>query len=366
MDSHIILLQCELSKPLLSNKELRRICEESMSIGCMFHRGKWRVIYKDIDAQKLGEVTLREKLEPLGYTITSMNQTKTSTPSSSTVTTTTTTSASASSAAGSGEEKLTPSLAKSYVSTAPLGSQEELHFKAAGIICWRRRKNAREAFDIDVLLGLERRKGEAGRVVLSALAGKREKGDVDSADTAVREFWEESGMLFDSEWKKGVLELLRKKPNNDDDIVTKLKEMTLSSSRLSSSSYEGIKSIWVQRAKMVLYTIEDTFLLPTDDIVTLHAEKAKQREEEKMHGRGDKVDVMLGLRWVSLRALLSVDRHGPGLLSSDACGCSRTSTGVDDGFLPLGKFAIELFCANENGVRRALESTLKEVSKVTT
>jgi hypothetical protein len=363
MESHFILLQCELSKPLLSNKELRRICDESMSIGCMFHRGKWRVMYQDIDAQKLGEVTLREKLEPLGYSViqpvTSMNQTKVYTPSSSTITTTT---SSASSAAGSGEEKLTPSLAKSYVSTAPLGSQEELHFKAAGIICWRRRKNAREAFDIDVLLGLERRKGEAGRVVLSALAGKREKEDVDSADTAVREFWEESGMLYDSEWKKGALELLRKKPNNDDDIVTKLKEMTLSSSRLSSLSNEGIKSIWVQRAKMVLYMMEDiTFLPPTDDIVTLHAEKAKQREEEKMHGRGDKFDVMLGLRWVSLRALLSVDRHGPGLLSSDACGCSKTSIGVDDGFLPLGKFAKELFCVNENGVRRAMESTLKEV-----
>ena len=354
----LLNIRCNLSVPSLTNNELRRICEDAKAIGCFFNRGKWKVVFKDVDTQGSAFITLSEKLEPLGYTIQLPN--KVASSSSSLSSSSSSSSSSAASAAGSLEDKAAPLLAKSYISTTALGSQEAMHYKAAGVICWRRRKNEHDANDIDVLLGLERRKGEAGRVVLSALAGKREKGDVDSEETAVREFWEESGMLYDSDWKKRVLGLVRKKPNTDDDIVTKLEELSLSPSRISSASLnEGIKSIWVQRAKMVIYTIEDKDFLPKDDIVELHAEKAKQREEEKALGKGDKVDVMLGLRWVSLRALLAVDRHGPGLLSCEACGCSKTSTGVDDGFLPLGKFAIDLFCVHDNKVRKALESILK-------
>ena len=111
---------------------------------------------------------------------------------------------------GSGEERI--NLSKSYVTNLSLGKTESRNYKAAGILCWRRRTNSFNGIEIDILLGLEKRKGEG--IVLSALAGKRKygfKGDIDSAETAVREFWEESGMLFDNDWKERVKEIFRKK-----------------------------------------------------------------------------------------------------------------------------------------------------------
>lgn len=61
---------------------------------------------------------------------------------------------------------------------------DERNYKAAGVLALRRVGTSWQ-----VLLGAERARGNA----LSALGGKRDKGEKDSAFTAAREFAEESG-----------------------------------------------------------------------------------------------------------------------------------------------------------------------------
>jgi len=347
-------VRCELTIPSLSNKELRSVCENVSAIGVFFNRGSWKITFKEESAAISALEKLKELLVPMGYDVSSVSKGL----------------ALARVGEGSGEEII--NLSKSYVTNLSLGKTESTNYKAAGILCWRRRTNRLNGIEIDILLGLEKRKGEG--IVLSALAGKREygvKGDIDSAETAVREFWEESGMMFDNDWKEHVKEIFRKKTsksaittNQADELVSKMSVLSLDQTMQPSF---GIKCLWIHRAKMVLYCIEDNVLFQPslkEDITSLHLQVVQQREEEKKRGIAlDQTDVMLGLRWVSLNSLLALDRRGAGMLSCDSCNCLHTSLGSSDGFLSLGTFAMELFCVPANGVRSALESIQKEVSK---
>jgi len=366
-------IRCERTIPSLSNKELRSSCEHVFATGVFFNRGLWKVTFKDEKDAITALEKLKELLEPLGYEVSSVSKKNTASSAG-------TASSTFVARVGDGsreERKPLPTLSKSYVTNLILAKTESANYKAAGILCWRRRTNSLKGTEIDILLGLEKRKGEG--IVLSALAGKREygvKGDLDSAETAMREFWEESGMLFDSDWKEHVLEIFRNKTSESatasattteaDELVSKLSILTLDQTTQPPSV--GIKCIWIQRAKMVLYCIEDKVLFqPTlkEDITSLHLKVVQQREEEKKRGIAlEQVDIMLGLRWVSLDSLLALDRHGAGVLSCESCNCLNLSLGSSsDGFLTLGTFAMDLFCVPANRVRSALESIQKEVSK---
>jgi hypothetical protein len=365
-------VRCELTIPSLSNKELRSICENVSAIGVFFNRGSWKITFKEEKDAITALEKLKELLVPKGYEVSSVSRSLASSDGATAPIT-----SFARVGDGSGEERI--NLSKSYVTNLSLGKTESRNYKAAGILCWRRRTNSFNGIEIDILLGLEKRKGEG--IVLSVLAGKREyglKGDIDSADTAVREFWEESGMLFDNDWKERVKEIFRKKTSesataliaNDeaDELVSKFSKLSVLSLDQTLQPSFGIKCLWIQRAKMVLYCIEDNVLLQPllkEDITHLHLQVVQQREEEQKRGIAlDQVDIMLGLRWVSLNSLLALDRRGAGVLSCESCNCLNSSLGSSvDGFLSLGTFAMELFCVPANRVRSALESIQKEVSK---
>lgn len=81
-------------------------------------------------------------------------------------------------------------------------------YVCAGIIPYRKRIAKSGKSVTDVLMGVEwRKKDEA--YVWNFLSGRREATDSGPEETAVREFWEESGKCFDSRWCDTTLELIR-------------------------------------------------------------------------------------------------------------------------------------------------------------
>jgi hypothetical protein len=86
--------------------------------------------------------------------------------------------------------------ARNYLAPA-LQPFEQAYFKAAGVMPYRVLRvggspgGGGAAARVQLLLGVEPRKGEE---VLNLLGGKREESEA-AAETAWREFWEESGRL---------------------------------------------------------------------------------------------------------------------------------------------------------------------------
>lgn len=81
-------------------------------------------------------------------------------------------------------------------------------YVCAGIIPYRKRIAKSGKSVTDVLMGVEwRKKDEA--YVWNFLSGRRESTDAGPEETAVREFWEESGKCFDSTWCNATLDLIR-------------------------------------------------------------------------------------------------------------------------------------------------------------
>lgn len=81
-------------------------------------------------------------------------------------------------------------------------------YLCAGIIPFRKRIAKSERNVIDILLGGEWRDRDHA-YVWNFFSGRRESFDVGPAETAVREFWEESGRYLSPEWCLNTLEVLK-------------------------------------------------------------------------------------------------------------------------------------------------------------
>jgi len=93
---------------------------------------------------------------------------------------------------------------ESYVAK-DLKEQEAKGYKAAGALPYRRDEDNK----VWVLLGLEQRNRSDATLYLNLLGGMRERKDKDAQETAVREFWEESGGLLDDKVFHDIVNTLR-------------------------------------------------------------------------------------------------------------------------------------------------------------
>jgi hypothetical protein len=228
-----------------------------------------------------------------------------------------------------------PKLAETYAAPV-LNRAEHESYKAAGLLPFR----VGTGGAVEVLLGLEERDGE---LCLGFLAGKREPADAHAGVTAVREFWEESGMVMGSSFVERLSSQLAPistegggaaaattaavaasaAASSETSPLAAVAALTDSMAALSvtaraspaSASPSGAFCLWILQAKMAL------FVLPWDrvsahadsataDIVQLHADflAARRSEADLLASTG--VDIMRSLHWLPLQAVMAASAGG--------------------------------------------------------